>query len=150
MNSSTKSCPFESKSNVTALVNIHLESSPNSISISILIKVLTITVFHTDKYNSMPNNYHIKIRIDLRYFFNIIFWTNNFTLVNNWTNLLSDSGTDIMTPFPVPIHSLFEEISNAVIRTKENPSFPVPATNINIHLLLRNNKYWILLMLIFG
>ena len=40
--------------------------------------------------------------------------------------ILSDSGTEMITPFPVPIHSLLTEMSKAVIRTKENPSFPVP------------------------
>ena len=32
-------------------------------------------------------------------------------------------GTDIMTPFPVPIYNQFDETSKAVIRTKEKPSF---------------------------
>lgn len=41
-------------------------------------------------------------------------------------NLLSERGTEIITPFPVPIHSLLQEISMAVMRTKENPSLPVP------------------------
>ena len=31
-----------------------------------------------------------------------------------------------MTPFPVPIHNLLTEIINDVMRTKENPNFPVP------------------------
>lgn len=31
-----------------------------------------------------------------------------------------------MTPFPVPIHKRLVEIKSAVIRTNENPNFPVP------------------------
>ena len=40
--------------------------------------------------------------------------------------LLSDRGTDIITPFPVPIQSLLQEIIKDVIRTNEKPSLPVP------------------------
>ena len=40
--------------------------------------------------------------------------------------LPSDRGTDMMTPFPVPIHNLLQDICSAVIRTKEKPSLPVP------------------------
>jgi hypothetical protein len=36
------------------------------------------------------------------------------------------SGTLMITPFPVPSHSLVHDTSSAVIRTKENPSLPVP------------------------
>lgn len=32
----------------------------------------------------------------------------------------------MMTPFPVPIHSLLQETIMEVIRTNENPNFPVP------------------------
>lgn len=32
----------------------------------------------------------------------------------------------MITPLPVPIHSLWDEINNAVIRTNENPNLPVP------------------------
>lgn len=39
---------------------------------------------------------------------------------------LSDRGTEMITPLPVPIHSRLQEISMAVIRTNENPSLPVP------------------------
>lgn len=39
----------------------------------------------------------------------------------------------MITPFPVPIHSLLQEISMAVIRTKENPSLPVPEFVTRIH-----------------
>ena len=35
-------------------------------------------------------------------------------------------GTEIITPFPVPIHRRLEETNKAVIRTNEKPSFPVP------------------------
>ena len=45
--------------------------------------------------------------------------------------LLSDNGTEIMTPFPVPIHSRVQEINMAVILTKENPSLPVPENRNN-------------------
>ena len=36
------------------------------------------------------------------------------------------NGTEMMTPFPVPIHKRFDETNKAVIRTKEKPSLPVP------------------------
>lgn len=45
---------------------------------------------------------------------------------------LSLNGTEIITPLPVPIHNLFDEINNAVIRTNENPSFPVPTKAQNV------------------
>lgn len=32
----------------------------------------------------------------------------------------------MMTPFPVPIHNLLDEINKAVMRTKEKPNFPAP------------------------
>lgn len=48
-------------------------------------------------------------------------------------DLLSDRGTEMITPFPVPIHSLLQEISMAVMRTKENPSLPVPGVVITIY-----------------
>jgi hypothetical protein len=35
-------------------------------------------------------------------------------------------GTEIITPFPVPIHSRLEETNKAVILTNEKPSLPVP------------------------
>lgn len=38
----------------------------------------------------------------------------------------SVNGTEIMTPLLVPIHNRLEEMSKLVIRTKENPNFPVP------------------------
>ena len=61
----------------------------------------------------------------------------NFHATNTWAEtkmllvpaslyLLSDSGTEIMTPFPVPIHKRLTETRRAVMRTNENPSFPVP------------------------
>ena len=40
--------------------------------------------------------------------------------------LPSESGTEMITPLPVPIHSLLLEISIDVILTNEKPSFPVP------------------------
>ena len=46
--------------------------------------------------------------------------------------VLSDSGTEIMTPFPVPIHKRLTETRRAVMRTNENPSFPVP-TEEHLH-----------------
>lgn len=46
---------------------------------------------------------------------------------------LSERGTDIITPFPVPIHSLLEDINRAVIRTNEKPSFPVPKKKSEIY-----------------
>ena len=39
----------------------------------------------------------------------------------------SDKGTEMMTPLPVPIQSLFDDTRREVMRTKEKPSFPVPA-----------------------
>lgn len=36
-------------------------------------------------------------------------------------------GTDITTPFPVPIHNRLHETSRAVIRANENPNLPVPS-----------------------
>ena len=50
--------------------------------------------------------------------------------------VLSDSGTEIMTPFPVPIHKRLTETRRAVMRTNENPSFPVPTKE---HLQINNN-----------
>lgn len=41
-------------------------------------------------------------------------------------SLQSDSGMEMMTPFPVPTHSRLQETISAVILTKEKPSFPVP------------------------
>lgn len=41
-------------------------------------------------------------------------------------HLLSERGTDMTTPLPVPIHNLLQDINIAVILTKEKPSFPVP------------------------
>ena len=37
-------------------------------------------------------------------------------------------GTDIITPFPVPIHNRLHDTSRAVMRTNEKPNFPVPET----------------------
>lgn len=42
--------------------------------------------------------------------------------------LLSVSGMEIMTPFPVPTHRRLQDTIRAVILTKEKPSFPVPVT----------------------
>uniref|UniRef100_A0A8D9BFZ0 Uncharacterized protein n=1 Tax=Cacopsylla melanoneura TaxID=428564 RepID=A0A8D9BFZ0_9HEMI len=36
-------------------------------------------------------------------------------------------GTEMITPFPVPIQRREEEMRSAVMRTKEKPSFPVPS-----------------------
>lgn len=41
-------------------------------------------------------------------------------------HLLSEKGTDMITPLLVPIQILAQEISMAVTRTNENPSFTVP------------------------
>ena len=41
--------------------------------------------------------------------------------------LPSESGTEMMTPLPVPIHSRLQEVNRDVIRTNEKPSLPVPA-----------------------
>jgi hypothetical protein len=38
----------------------------------------------------------------------------------------SDSGMEMMTPFPVPTHRRLQDIMRAVILTKEKPSLPVP------------------------
>lgn len=43
--------------------------------------------------------------------------------------LPSDSGMEMMTPFPVPTHSRPQDTIRAVILTKEKPSLPVPATH---------------------
>lgn len=40
--------------------------------------------------------------------------------------LRSWRGTESITPFPVPIQRREQETARAVIRTKENPSLPVP------------------------
>ncbi len=53
--------------------------------------------------------------------------------VHPCANVLSERGTEMMTPFPVPIHSLLTETRRAVIRTNENPSFPVPANERQKH-----------------
>ena len=45
---------------------------------------------------------------------------------------LSESGTEMMTPFPVPIHSRCKLIIIEVIRTKEKPNFPVPTKSRNL------------------
>ena len=42
------------------------------------------------------------------------------------SDLHSVSGIEMMTPLPVPTHSRLQAIISAVMRTKENPSFPVP------------------------
>jgi hypothetical protein len=39
---------------------------------------------------------------------------------------LSESGTEMMTPLPVPIHNRCRLIIIDVMRTKEKPNFPVP------------------------
>ena len=39
----------------------------------------------------------------------------------------SASGTEMTTPLPVPIHSRLHETCNDVMRTNENPNFPVPS-----------------------
>ncbi len=36
------------------------------------------------------------------------------------------SGTEMMTPFPVPIHRRKLDTRREVMRTKLNPSFPLP------------------------
>lgn len=37
----------------------------------------------------------------------------------------------MITPFPVPIHNLHDEMRRAVMRTNEKPNFPVPTTEKN-------------------
>jgi len=44
----------------------------------------------------------------------------------NVVDLLSNSGTDRITPLPVPIHRRFDATSRQLIRTKEKPRLPVP------------------------
>ena len=44
--------------------------------------------------------------------------------------LPSESGTEIITPFPVPIQRRLLEINIDVILTNENPNFPVPVKEI--------------------
>lgn len=41
-------------------------------------------------------------------------------------NLLSESGTERMTPLPVPIHSRLHEVIRQLMRTKEKPSLLLP------------------------
>lgn len=41
----------------------------------------------------------------------------------------------MITPFPVPIHSLLQETNNAVMRTNEKPNLPVPS-NITIQIVI--------------
>ena len=47
-------------------------------------------------------------------------------IVADWEH----NGTEMITPFPVPIHKRLQETSNAVIRTNENPNLPVPVDEI--------------------
>lgn len=46
---------------------------------------------------------------------------------------LSDRGTEMMTPFPVPIHRRLHDTNIDVMRTKEKPSFPVPGIEESCH-----------------
>lgn len=43
--------------------------------------------------------------------------------------LLSERGTEMITPLPVPIHNLLQAINMAVILTNEKPSLPVPGNH---------------------
>lgn len=54
----------------------------------------------------------------------------------------SDSGTDITTPLLVPIHSRPELISNAVMRTREKPNFPVPNILLTYGSMSTSFKCW--------
>ena len=54
-----------------------------------------------------------------------------FSLCIQFPNLPSESGTEMITPFPVPIQRRLLEINMDVILTKENPSFPVPVKKIS-------------------
>lgn len=45
-------------------------------------------------------------------------------------NLLSESGTDTITPLPVPIQSRLQEVMRQLMRTNEKPSLPLPEENI--------------------
>ena len=56
----------------------------------------------------------------------MVYWETKQVGRNSKIDLLSERGTDIMTPFPVPIHNLLTEIIREVMRTNENPNFPVP------------------------
>ena len=58
-------------------------------------------------------------------------------IVADWEH----NGTEMITPFPVPIHKRLQETSNAVIRTNENPNFPVPVDEI-IEAYLMINVFW--------
>ena len=44
----------------------------------------------------------------------------------DFVGLLSLRGTEIITPLPVPMQRRLQETRSAVMRTNENPSFPVP------------------------
>jgi hypothetical protein len=47
-------------------------------------------------------------------------------LIKKQRHLLSERGTEMMTPLPVPIQSRFDEIRSAVMRMREKPNLPVP------------------------
>lgn len=51
--------------------------------------------------------------------------------------LPSVKGTDMITPFPVPIHSLLQDTNSEVIRTNEKPNLPVPEIK-----LIKCNILW--------
>ena len=52
-----------------------------------------------------------------------------------------------MTPLPVPIQSLFDDTRREVMRTKENPSFPVPAQHKKLFTKAIQSKINILLLI---
>lgn len=62
----------------------------------------------------------------------------------------SDSGMEMMTPFPVPTHSRLQDTTRAVILTNEKPSLPVPATHraraVSIHLKIWRKEFSIYLI----
>ena len=48
------------------------------------------------------------------------------------------------TPFPVPIHSRCDATSSDVMRTNENPNFPVPVKHqrLTVEVLLNAHDYF--------
>lgn len=60
---------------------------------------------------------------------NLLFFVDikDFSNTQIYINSLSDNGTEIITPFPVPIHRRLDDMRRAVIRTNEKNNFPVPA-----------------------
>jgi len=55
---------------------------------------------------------------------------------------LSKSGTDRITPLPVPIHRRFDATNRQLIRTKENPRLPVPTRTVHLMHVFANDIRW--------